>query len=51
MDPYRNPGFHYINTMDTEILDFIMDPNRNPGFQYKKSNIQIVSKIQIEIQF
>ena len=37
MDPYRNPGFHYINTMD---------PYRNPEF----SKITEVSRIQ-EIQF
>ena len=38
MNPYLNPGFHYINTqilwIHTEILDFIMDPCRNPGFHH-----------------
>ena len=95
MDPYRNPGFHCVNTMDlyrnpgfhhgsiqkpcisswihVEILDF---NTRNPIYrlypryryryrlkysfdtdlsvklypEYKESNIQIVSKIQIQVE-
>ena len=44
MDSYRNPGFHYINTMDpyrnTEFSK-ITDVSRIQEIQFKNQNIEI----------
>ena len=39
MDPYRNPGFHYINTID---------PFRNPGFHHGSTQKSWISIQEIQ---